>query len=46
VVNTIHVLLFILFAFFIIIHAYMGVLGKKPSSHYKEMFTGYEEPHD
>ena len=46
VVNTIHVIMFILFVFFIIIHAYMGVLGKKPSSHYKEMFTGYEEPHD
>ncbi len=46
VVNTIHVMMFILFVFFIIIHAYMGVLGKKASSHYKEMFTGYEEPHD
>jgi thiosulfate reductase cytochrome b subunit len=46
VVNTIHVLLFILFVFFIFVHAYMGVLGKKASSHYKEMFTGYEEPHD
>jgi formate dehydrogenase gamma subunit len=46
VVNTVHVVLFILFVFFIIIHAYMGFLGKKPSSHYKEMFTGYEEPHD
>ena len=46
VVNTIHVVLFILFVFFVILHAYMGFLGKKPSSHYKEMFTGYEEPHD
>jgi Ni/Fe-hydrogenase b-type cytochrome subunit len=46
VVNTVHVVLFILFVFFIIIHAYMGVLGRKPSSHYKEMITGYEEPHD
>jgi len=46
VVNTIHVIMFILFVFFIIIHAYMGVLGPKPSSHYKEMFTGYEEPHE
>jgi thiosulfate reductase cytochrome b subunit len=46
VVNTIHVVLFILFVFFIIVHAYMGALGKKPSSHYKEMFSGYEEPHD
>jgi len=45
VVNTIHVVLFILFVFFIIIHAYMGFLGKKPSSHFKEMVTGYEEPH-
>jgi thiosulfate reductase cytochrome b subunit len=46
VVNSIHVVLFILFVFFILVHAYMGFLGKKPSSHFKEMFTGYEEPHD
>lgn len=46
VVNTIHVLMFILFAMFIPVHAYMGMLGRKPSSHYKEMFTGYEEPHE
>ena len=43
VVSTIHVVLFILFVFFILIHAYMGVLGEKPSTHYKEMLTGYEE---
>jgi len=43
VVNTIHVLMFILFVFFILVHAYMGALGKKPSTHFKEMFTGYEE---
>ena len=46
VVNTVHVIMFILFVFFIVIHAYMGFLGAKPSSHYKEMITGYEEPHD
>ena len=46
VVDTVHVVLFILFVFFILVHAYMGFLGKKPSSHFKEMFTGYEEPHD
>ena len=46
VVNTIHVLMFILFVFFIFLHAYMGMLGLKPSSHYKEMFTGWEEPHE
>jgi thiosulfate reductase cytochrome b subunit len=46
VVNTVHVIMFILFVFFIFLHAYMGFLGSKPSSHYKEMFTGYEEPHE
>jgi len=46
VVNTIHVLMFILFVFFILLHVYMGALGPKPSSHYKEMITGWEEPHE
>jgi Ni/Fe-hydrogenase b-type cytochrome subunit len=45
VVNTVHVLMFILFMMFIITHIYMGFLGNKPSSHYKEMITGYEEEH-
>jgi len=45
VVNTVHVLMFILFVMFILVHAYMGFLGAKPSTHFKEMFTGYEEPH-
>jgi Ni/Fe-hydrogenase b-type cytochrome subunit len=43
VVSTIHILIFILFVFFILVHAYMGALGRKPSTHYKEMFTGFEE---
>ncbi len=43
IVSTIHILVFILFVFFILVHAYMGALGRKPSTHYKEMFTGYEE---
>ncbi|MGD8347189.1 MAG: cytochrome b/b6 domain-containing protein [Lysobacterales bacterium] len=46
VVNTVHVIMFIIFVFFIFLHAYMGMLGSKWWSHYKEMFTGYEEPHD
>jgi thiosulfate reductase cytochrome b subunit len=46
VVDTIHVLLFIFFVFFILVHAYMGALGQKPSTHYKEMITGYEESED
>jgi len=44
VVSTIHVVWFILFVFFLLVHAYMGFLGKKWSTHFKEMFTGYEEP--
>jgi thiosulfate reductase cytochrome b subunit len=46
VVDTIHVLVFILFVFFIFVHAYMGALGRTPLTHYKEMFTGYEESED
>jgi Ni/Fe-hydrogenase b-type cytochrome subunit len=46
VVSTIHTLMFILFVVFILVHAYMGALGKTRSTHYKEMFTGYEEPGD
>ena len=45
VVSTIHVLIFIFFVSFVMIHAYMGALGATPSSHFKEMFTGYEEEH-
>ena len=43
VVATIHVVIFILFVFFIFVHAYMGTLGRTPWTHYKEMLTGYEE---
>lgn len=46
VVNTVHVLMFIMFVGFMFVHAYMGMLGPKPSTHYKEMITGFEEPHD
>jgi thiosulfate reductase cytochrome b subunit len=43
VVSTIHVLCFIFFVFFILVHAYLGALGRTPGQHYKAMFTGYEE---
>jgi thiosulfate reductase cytochrome b subunit len=29
--------------FFILVHAYLGALGRTPGQHYKAMFTGYEE---
>jgi len=46
VIGTVHVVIFIFFVSFTLIHAYMGALGATPVSHFKEMFTGYEEPHE
>ena len=44
-VDTIHVLIYIFFVSFTMIHAYMGALGNTPATHFREMFTGYEEEH-
>jgi thiosulfate reductase cytochrome b subunit len=43
VVSTVHVLVFIFFASFILIHVYLGSLGHTASAHFKAMMTGYEE---
>jgi thiosulfate reductase cytochrome b subunit len=43
VVATVHVLCFIFFVGFILVHAYLGSLGHTPSAHFKAMITGYEE---
>ena len=43
VVDTIHVLIFAAFVFYMMAHAYLGALGHTPSAHYKAMVTGYEE---
>jgi thiosulfate reductase cytochrome b subunit len=43
VVDTVHVLIFIFFMAFIFIHVYLASLGEKPTTHFKAMFTGYEE---
>ena len=40
---TIHVGLFIFFCLFLAMHIFLGALGKKPTTHFKEMITGYEE---
>jgi len=45
VVGTVHVMIYIFFISFTMIHAYMGALGKTPATHFREMFTGYEEEH-
>jgi thiosulfate reductase cytochrome b subunit len=41
--RTIHYGLFIFFCLFLLMHIFLGTLGKKPTSHFKEMITGYEE---
>jgi thiosulfate reductase cytochrome b subunit len=46
VVDTIHVLIFIVFVGYVIVHAYLGSLGHTPSAHFKAMFTGYEDVQD
>jgi len=46
VVDTVHVLLFILFSGFIIVHVYLSSLGHTPTAHFKAMITGYEEIED
>ena len=46
VVDTVHVLIFIFFAFYLPAHIYLGTLGRTPTTHYKAMFTGYEEVED
>jgi len=46
VVDTVHVLIFIIIVFYIPFHAYLATLGRTPLEHYKAMFTGYEEVDD
>jgi len=46
VVDTVHVLVFIIVVFYIPFHAYLAALGRTPLEHYKAMFTGYEEVED
>ena len=46
VVDTVHVLFFIFFSGFILIHPYLSTLGHTPLAHIKAMLTGYEEVED
>lgn len=43
VVDTVHVLIFIVFVFYIPFHAYLGTMGHTPGADYKAMWDGYEE---
>jgi thiosulfate reductase cytochrome b subunit len=44
--DMIHVLLWIFFSAFIIVHFYLATLGHTPMAHIIAMFTGYEEEHE
>ena len=46
VVDTVHVLIFIFFVAYILVHAYLGALGPTPTAHYKAMITGWEDEDD
>lgn len=45
-VANVHVLLFVFFVAFILVHPYLASLGQSPSTHFKAMLTGYEEIED
>ncbi|MGA3397964.1 MAG: cytochrome b/b6 domain-containing protein [Acetobacteraceae bacterium] len=43
VIDTVHVLIFIFFVFYLPAHIYLATLGRRPMTHITEMITGYEE---
>lgn len=43
VIDTVHVVIFIAFAFYIPAHIYLAAMGRTPLDHFKAMLTGYEE---
>jgi thiosulfate reductase cytochrome b subunit len=43
VIDTVHVLIFIAFVFYILVHVYLGTLGHTRLAHFKAMWNGYEE---
>jgi thiosulfate reductase cytochrome b subunit len=42
-VDTVHVLIFVFFGFYIPAHIYLGSLGTTPATHFKSMVTGWED---
>ncbi len=46
VVDTVHVLIFIIFVGFLFVHVYLATLGRTRTAHFKAMLTGYEEVED
>ncbi len=46
VVDTLHVLIFIFFVFYMFFHPYLTTLGHTPTAHIRAMVTGYEDVED
>ncbi len=46
VVDTVHVLIFIFFVAYVLIHPYLGTLGASRTGQYRAMITGYETVED
>jgi thiosulfate reductase cytochrome b subunit len=46
VIDTVHVLIFIVFVLYIPLHAYLAMLGRTTFEHYKAMLTGWEDEDD
>ena len=46
VVDTVHVLIFIFFVAYLLVHPYLGTLGATRLGQYKAMITGFEEVED
>ena len=46
VVDTVHVLIFIFFVFYMCFHPSLATLGHTPMAHIKAMITGYEDVHE
>lgn len=46
VIDTVHVLIFIAFVFYLLVHVYLGSLGHTRMAHFKAMWTGWEDVHE
>jgi len=46
VLDTVHVVIFIVFVGYVLVHPYLTTMGHTPGAHLKAMVTGYEEVED
>jgi thiosulfate reductase cytochrome b subunit len=43
VIDTVHVLIFIVIVFYLFVHVYLSTLGHTRTAHFRAMFTGYDD---